>query len=144
MFTGTIPILSMILINILILKALRQLRIRIQPINNTRQIRQRDIQFMKLMMVEVIVFIICTTTHLLMLLYTEISNSIILNKTNERKPIETFLNFITMSVLLYMNYNTMFFVPSFTSKTYRVEIKEFILKIIKKSREITQSQANSI
>ncbi|CAF1105006.1 unnamed protein product [Adineta steineri] len=142
MFTGTIPILSMILINILIMKALRQLRTRIQPINNTRQIRQRDIQFMKLMMIEVIVFIICTTTHPLMFLYTNISNSIILNKTNERKQIETFLSFITMSVLLYMNYNTMFFVHSFTSKTYRMEVKEFILKIIRKSREIEPTQVD--
>ncbi|CAF1391909.1 unnamed protein product [Adineta steineri] len=142
--TGTIPILSMILINILIKKALRQLRTRIQPIDNTRQIRQRDIQFIKLMMVEVIVFIICTATYPLMFLYTNISNSIILNKTNERKQIETFLSFITMSVLLYMNYNTMFFVHSFTSKTYRMEVKEFILKIIRKSREIAQNQVDSV
>jgi hypothetical protein len=85
------------------------------------------------------IYIFCTFTYPLMLIYTNITNNMIRNKTAERKEIESFINFITMSLLLYLNYNTTFYVPILTAKTYRTEVKQWILKLIGKSREIEQN-----
>ncbi|CAF1048877.1 unnamed protein product [Adineta steineri] len=141
-FIGIIPISTLVTISILLIKTLRHLHSHVQP-NDTRRMKRRDIQFMKLALAEVIVFVFCTASHPIMLLYTTISNSIILNKSAERKQIEAFASFITQSVLLYMNYNILFLVHASTSKTYRMEVKECILKIIGKLRGIKQNQGNA-
>ncbi len=137
-FTGSIPIVTMISISILLMKDLRQLRSRVRPVDYTRRVNRRDIKFIKLVFVEVIVYILCTFAHPLTLIYTQITNTTVLNKSAERKQIESFINFITMSLLLYLNYNTTFYVHILTSKVYRMEVKQLILKLIKKSREIEQ------
>jgi len=142
-FTGTIPILSMISIGILMMNNLRQLRSRIRPSDNTRRLNRRDIKLIKLVLVEVIVYIFCTSTYPLMLIYMSITNNMALNKTAEQKQIESFINYITMSLLLYLNYNTTFYVHILTSKTYRMEVKQLILNLIRKSREIVQSRENA-
>jgi hypothetical protein len=143
-FTGLIPISAMIFFGIMLLNALRQSRFRVQPLENTRRLNRRDINLMKLVLAEVIVYIICTFGYPLMYLYLNITNGIILDKSTERKQIESFINFITMAFLLYLNYNTTFYIHICTSKTYRIEVKQFILKIIKKTRNIEQIEENEL
>ena len=143
-FTGTIPISIMISCSILMMKALRQLRSRVRPLDNTTRLNRRDINLMKLVLVEVVVYIMCTLTYPLMFIYTNITNNMNLNKSSERKQIELFINFITMSLLLYLNYNTTFYIHIFTSKTYRTDVKQLILKMVRKSREIGQTQEHAL
>jgi len=139
-FTGTIPISTMISLSILLMNALRQVRSRVQPLNSTRGLNRRDIKLMRLVLVEVVVYTLCTFTHPFMSIYTNITNSIVLNKTAERKQIESFISFITMSLLLYLNYNTTFYVHILTLKTYRTEVKQLTLKLMGKLKQIKQTQ----
>jgi hypothetical protein len=139
-FTGTIPIVAMTSISILTRNALREMRFRVRPFDDTRGLNRRDIKLMKLVIVQVIVYILCTFTHPLTLIYTQITNSTVLNKSAERKQIESFIDFITMSLLLYLNYNTTFYVHILASKAYRMEVKQLILKLIEKLRGIEQNQ----
>ena len=64
-----------------------------------------------------------------------LTNSIVLNKSAERRQIESFMNFITMSLLLYLNYNTTFYIHILTSTAYRSEVKQLVLKLLRKKKE---------
>ncbi|CAF1035875.1 unnamed protein product [Rotaria sordida] len=139
-FTGIIPISVMIIFGILLTKALRQVRSRIQPLNGYNRLNARDMKLIKLVLTEVIIYILCTLTYPLMTIYMTVTNSTTLNKTIQRKQIESFINFITMSLLLYLNYNTTFYVHFLTSKAYRNEVKQFLFKLIRKSNELPQNQ----
>ncbi|CAF3904313.1 unnamed protein product [Rotaria sordida] len=139
-FTGIIPISVMIIFGILLTKALRQVRTRIQPLNGYNRLNARDMKLIKLVLTEVIIYILCTLTYPLMTIYMTVTNSTTLNKTIQRKQIESFINFITMSLLLYLNYNTTFYVHFLTSKAYRNEVKQFLFKLIRKSNELPQNQ----
>ena len=143
-FTGIIPISTMTVLSILLLKSFRQLRTRVQPFDNTTQMRPRDIKLMKLVLVEMIVYILCTFSNPVVTIYTQITNSIVPNKSAEQKQIEAFVNFITLSVFIYLNYNTTFYVHILTSKTYRKEVKQLVLKLIGRPRVIQQTQESTL
>ncbi|CAF1537036.1 unnamed protein product [Rotaria sordida] len=130
----------MIIFGILLTKALRQVRSRIQPLNGYNRLNARDMKLIKLVLTEVIIYISCTLTYPLMTIYMTVTNSTTLNKTIQRKQIESFINFITMSLLLYLNYNTTFYVHFLTSKAYRNEVKQFLFKLIRKSNQLPQNQ----
>ncbi|CAF1225310.1 unnamed protein product [Adineta steineri] len=127
-FTGFIPIVSMISFGILLGKSLKSLHAQIQPLNSCHRLNRRDISLIKLVLVEIIVYIICTALYPPMTVYTQITSSMASSKTAERKQIETFINFIIMSFLLYLNYNTTFYVHLITSKSFRNQVKDLILK----------------
>jgi hypothetical protein len=139
---GTIPISVMIYFSILMLNALRQLRSRGGTVDNTRRLNRRDINLTKLILVEVIVYILCPFGYPLTIIYMTTTNSIVLDKTAERRQIELFISFVTVSLLVYLNYNSIFYVHFCTPKTYRTEIEQLILKLIRKSRGIGQTQDN--
>jgi hypothetical protein len=143
-FTGIIPISTMISVSILLMNTLRQIRSRVRPLGNTRRLNRRDTRFMKLVLVEVVVYILFTFTYPFMSIYTNITDNIGLVKSAERIQIESFISFITMSLLLYLNYNATFYVHIFTSKTYRAEVKQLILKLMGKFREIQQAQVAAV
>jgi hypothetical protein len=129
---------------ILLLNTLRQSRFRVQPFENTRRLNQRDMNLMKLVLIEMIVYIVCTINYPLVSIYTQITNNMGLDKSADRKQIESFVNFIAMSVLLYLNYNTTFYVHICTSKSYRTEVKSVVLKSIGKLRENEQTQDHAL
>ena len=59
--TGIIPILTITGISIKLINNLRQIRSRVRPFNdNSRQLNRRDIKLIKLVLVEVFVYILCT------------------------------------------------------------------------------------
>jgi hypothetical protein len=138
--TGIIPILLMTSFFILLLNALRRSRFRVQALENTGRLNQRDMNLMKLVLVEVIAYVLCTINNPLTLIYLNITNNMGLNKSADRKQIESFISFITGSLLLYLSYNTPFYVHICISKSYRTEMKHLILKLIGKSRGIEQTQ----
>ncbi len=74
-----------------------------------------------------------------------VTNTTIPDKTAERRQIESFTSFITLSFFLYLNYNTTFYVHICTSKMYRTEVKQLILKLIRKTRrDIEQTDGNAL
>jgi hypothetical protein len=125
---GTIPTSSMIVFGLLLMIKLRKLRSRVQPFGTNFHLRRFDSSLGKFILVEVIVSIVCTFSHPLMTFYLTLTNYIIPNKSSERLQIESFVNFITMSLLLYLNYSTTFYVYFFTSKSFRKSVKQLILK----------------
>jgi hypothetical protein len=143
-FTGIIPVSVMASFFILLLNTLRQSRFRVQPFENTRRLNQRDMNLMKLVLIEMIVYIVCTINYPLVSIYMQITNNMGLDKSADRKQIESFVNFIAMSVLLYLNYNTTFYVHICTSKSYRTEVKSVVLKSIGKLRENEQTQDHAL
>ncbi len=143
-FTGLIPILSMIIFAILLVKNLHRPRSQVQPFNTNHRLNRRDISLIKLVLMEVIVYIICTLLYPPMTIYTQITAYTAPNKNAERKQIESFINFIIMSLLLYLNYNTTFYVHIITSKVFRNEVKNFIIKCIHKLSKNTENQHNTL
>jgi hypothetical protein len=61
-FTGLIPILSMIIFAILLVKNLHRPRSQVQPFNTNHRLNRRDISLIKLVLMEVIVYIIWYTS----------------------------------------------------------------------------------
>lgn len=138
-FVGIIPILSMILLSIPLMKNLRQIRSRVHIQGAGRQLQRRDVKLMKIVLVEMVVYMLCSIGHPLMLIYLNIINNLGIPKSTEQRQIESFMNFITMSLLLYLSYNTPFYVHFFTSKTYRDEIKQSIMELFNERRTIKRN-----
>ncbi|UJR13065.1 hypothetical protein I4U23_000090 [Adineta vaga] len=134
-----LPLLMMIVFGILLIKNLRELRVRIQPLtnhnnnnNNTSRLNIRDASLMRLVLSEVLVYVFCTFMWPILQIYVQATASMSSSKSAERKQIESFLTFIIQSVLLYLIYNSMFYVHIITSKAFRNEIKQLILVYIRK------------
>jgi hypothetical protein len=143
-FTGLIPIILLISFGVLLVKSLRRLRLQVHSLNSTNRLNKRDISLVKLILVEVVVYIVCTITYPAMTIYTQVTSYMASSETAERKQIESFINFITMSLLLYMNYNTTFYAHFLTSKAFRNEAKQLILKCIGRSQRNAQNQQHGL
>lgn len=102
--------------------------------NNNRRMNRKDLKLMKLVLVEVLVYILCTFIHPIVLIYTSISNGIVLNKSQARKQIEAFITFIALSLLFYLNFNTTFYVHFFIFKSFRIEVKQLLMKLKRQLR----------
>ena len=64
--TGIIPVVSMTLISIPLMRNLRQIRSRIQPENNNGHLNRRDVNLMKIVLAEAIVYVFCSIENPLM------------------------------------------------------------------------------
>ena len=142
--TGIIPITLMITFGLLLLKNLRQSRSRVGTDNNTVALRERDASLLKLVLMEVAVYIICTITYPSMVVYNQVTASITASKSADRRQIESFLNFLTNSFLLYLNYNTTFYVHLATSQAFRKEVKKFTLSCATKLTKKPNNTTNQI
>ncbi|CAF1146129.1 unnamed protein product [Adineta steineri] len=143
-FTGLIPIILMISFSVMLVKNLHRLRSQVQSIHGTHRLSRRDVSLMKLILVEVIVYIICTIMYPSMTIYTQVTSYMTSNKSAQQKGIESFINFITMSLLLYLNYNTTFYVHVITSKAFRNEVKQLLLKCIRRSPNNLTNQQHGV
>ena len=126
----------MIIFGILLWKNLKTIRIRVQPIqqtNNPQQqhLHKRDINLMRFILVEVIVTNILSFSYPIDSLYTVLARNIP-DKSQERTEIEGFASFISLSLLFYLNYCTMFYLYVIMSKSFRREIKQLFLKYVKR------------
>ena len=140
--TGLIPIFSMITFGLLLLKNLPRSRLLVHPANSINQLNRRDVSFIKLVLIEIIIYIICTLTYPAMTIYIQVTSYMQSSKSVERRQIESFINYITMSLLLYLNYSTTFYVHLMTSKTFRNEVKQLILRCMGKAERNFETQQN--
>ena len=126
----------MIIFGILLRKHLKTIRIRVQPIqqtNNPQQqhLHKRDINLMRFILIEVIVTNILSFSYPIDSLYTVLARNIP-DKSQERTEIEGFASYISLSLLFYLNYCTMFYLYVIMSKSFRREIKQLFLKYVKR------------
>lgn len=141
-FTGLIPIFLMIFFAILLVKRIRRSLSQVQPLNTNNRLHRREVFLIKVVLVEIVVYIVCTFMYPPVTVYLQVTSSITPSKTAERQQIESFVNFIFMSLLLYLNYNTAFYIHISTSKIFRNEVKQFVLKCIRNSRQHAQNRAD--
>jgi hypothetical protein len=134
-FSSIIPVIIMISFGVLIMRELRQLNSRIQPFGAPRRLNRHNIILVKLVLVEIVVYILLNIANPLTLIYTNTTSNMGLIKSAERRQIESFISFVALSVLLYLNYNTTFYVQFMTSKTYRMEVKRLLWKLMRKEEE---------
>ncbi|CAF1272327.1 unnamed protein product [Rotaria sp. Silwood1] len=132
-FTGILPPLLMIICSILVMKTLRNLRSRVQPKREDREknrsiniIRKRDRDLMKMIFTEVMFYVVTTIPYSIYLIYKVITDSLI--KSQQRKQIETFINYMVQSFILYFNTAVPFYIYIATSPTFRRELKRVLIK----------------
>ncbi len=121
----------MSLFDFLILLNMKRLRARVLSLNGTltvasEQRKTRDIDLIKMVLTEVMVYRILTSTYPLVFLYTTITANIT-NKSATRLQVESFISFISNAFLQYLNSGSCFFICMATSRTFRSEVKKLIL-----------------
>ncbi|CAF2517097.1 unnamed protein product [Rotaria sp. Silwood2] len=132
-FTGILPPLLMIIFSVLVMKTLRKLRSRVQPKRGNRGnsqsinvIRKRDRDLMKMIFTEVMFYVITTMPYSIYLIYKVITDSLI--KSQQQKQIETFINYMVQSFMLYFNTAASFYIYIATSPAFRRELKKVFIK----------------
>jgi len=129
-FAGILPPLAMIISSLLILYNLKNIRTRIQPINtkskNTNLTRKRDRDYMRMLLVEILIYILTTIPFTVVVFYTTILQLQTLNYNYNQSQI--FLIYMTRSFLLYLNNSLPFWIYIIMSKSFRNEFKDLIIK----------------
>jgi hypothetical protein len=118
---GTISPILMILFSLLTLWNLKRLRQCIGPINQNLHLHKRDFQLIKMLLTQIIVYLVTTGLYPISLLYTALTQYI--HKSSERIVIENLITFQTNNFLFYLNNVAPFFTYYFTSKTFRGKVK---------------------
>lgn len=142
---GVHPTALMILFGLLLRKNLQQSRSRLHP--ETRQaanvivnvLRKRDKNLIALVFTEIFLTFICTFPYASYAIYTALTNNIP-DKSIERQQIEAFMYFFTVSFLLYLGYATTFYGYMTTSKSFRREVKNMILKLISRTPTVINQE----
>ena len=129
----------MIFFGCLTVRNMKRLRARILPVNGTltgafQQRKRRDIDLLKMVLTEAMVYLILTSAYPFMFLYTTATANI--TKSTTRLQIESFISFMSNSFLQYLNTGSCFFIYISTSRTFRSEVKKLILS---RGRENTNS-----
>ena len=128
-FAGVLPPFLIIVFSVLVMRNLSQMRARIQPTRDnqpTSMLNKRDRDLIKMVLIEVIIYITSTTPFSAFLVYKFISDSSI--KSKERKQIESFINYMTQSFIMYFNTALPFYIYAFTSPSFRRQCKRVIVK----------------
>jgi hypothetical protein len=121
----------MSLFGFLTLRNMKRLRARVLPLNGiftaaSEQRKRRDIDLLKMILTEVMVYIMLTSAYPLVFLYTTITANIT-NKSATRLQIESFISFMSNAFLQYLNSGSCFFICMATSRIFRSEVKKLIL-----------------
>lgn len=125
------PLCLMSLFGFLTLRNMKRLRARVLPVNGTftvasEQRKRRDMDLLKMVLTEVMVYLILTSAYPLVFLYTTITANIT-NKSGTRLQIESFISFMSNAFLQYLNSGSCFFLYMVISRTFRSEVKKLIL-----------------
>jgi hypothetical protein len=107
------PLCLMSLFGFLTLRNMKRLRARILPLNGTftvvsEQRKRRDIDLLKMVLTEVMVYLMLTSAYPLVFLYTTITANIT-NKSATRLQVESFVSFMSNAFLQYLNSASCFF-----------------------------------
>ncbi|CAF1540080.1 unnamed protein product [Adineta ricciae] len=128
-FAGVLPPLLIVFFSLLVMKNLKQMRARIKPtdmnvplnhpgMNNTLHKRDRDL--LKMVLVEVLFYVLSTLPFSIYLVYNMITSSA--TKSKDRKQIESFINYMTQSFLIRQTRKLLWRVYAFgTGKPMRKE-----------------------
>ncbi|CAF1228092.1 unnamed protein product [Adineta ricciae] len=130
---GIIPLLGMIIFGLLMLKNLRNVRSRVQP-NSTvgvsaPRIHKRDRDMTKMLLIEIVGYIITISPFAINLLYQSATQTI--TKSVDQQLIESFSTYFNGTFLIYMNNSFSFWIYICVSRTFRSEVKNLCLKCCK-------------
>jgi len=146
-FAGILPPLLITIFSILVMRILKQLRRRVQPTggnnesgSSTNTIRKRDRDLIKMVFIEVMFYVISTLPFSIYLVYNLITTN--LTKTKERQQIESFINYLFQSFIMYFNTALPFYIYISTSPSFRRQCKTVIIKFYAfiMRKEIRQDQ----
>ncbi|CAF0972517.1 unnamed protein product [Rotaria sordida] len=118
---GVAPPLLMIIFSLITLRNIRLAHRRIRPALTFTGMHQRDYQLTRMLVSEVVVYILSTLPFPFNSLYNTVTISIA--KSVDRQIIEAFINFITGTFLIFINPSSTFYIYLTTSKTFRSEVK---------------------
>jgi hypothetical protein len=133
-FAGIVPPMLIIIFTILVIKNLTKVRNRVQPFvtrnsitGNEIVLRKRDRDLIKMVFIEVIFYVISTMPFSIYLIYKIMTDYSI--KSVERQQIESFLNYLTQSFLMYLNTALPFYIYILTSTSFRKNTKFIFIRI---------------
>jgi hypothetical protein len=149
-FAGILPPLLIIIFSLLVMRILKQLRRRVQPTAGNNEggssrnpIRKRDRDLIKMVFIEVMFYVISTLPFSIYLVYNLITSNIIKNK--ERQQIESFINYLFQSFIMYFNTALPFYIYISTSPSFRRQCKMVIIRFYAfiMGKEMRQDQDGS-
>ncbi|CAF1528709.1 unnamed protein product [Rotaria sp. Silwood1] len=130
---GILPPLLIIIFTLLVMKSLKQLRSRVQPIREDREnkqsiniVQKRDRDLINMVFIEVMFYVVSTMPFSIYLIYKMVTDDLI--KSRERKQIESFINYILQSFIMYLNTALPFYIYISTSSSFRRELKRIFIK----------------
>lgn len=108
---------------------IRKSQLRIHPVNgqgnNLNRIKKRDVQLVKMLIAEVIVYVFTSTSFPIFNIYSVITDNI--SKTSSQLAIENFVAFFGPNFLVLINPCTTFYVNLCASQSFRNVCKHLIL-----------------
>jgi hypothetical protein len=150
-FAGIFPPLVIIIFSLLLMRNLKRMRTHIQSVkpNGERNscsiniLRKRDRDLMKMVLIEVMIYLITTMPFSIYLIYKMLTNNSI--KSLNRIEIELFFNYLTQSFLMYLNTALSFYIYICTSSSFKREFEKLIQLIKrKKSKTILANEEQNI
>ncbi|CAF1482246.1 unnamed protein product [Adineta ricciae] len=133
-FAGTLPPFLIMLFSLLVMRNLKQMRARITPSGENvsqhhpvaNKLRKRDRDLLKMVLVEVLFYVLSTLPFSIFLVYKMITDDWV--KSKERKQIETFINYMAQSFMMYFNTALPFYIYIFTSASFRKQTMGIFVK----------------
>lgn len=127
---GIVPLLCMIIFGLLMAKNLKNIRTRVRPSVNLgpaiHHARKRDRDMFKMLLVEIICYITTTAPLAVNLIYQSATQTAM--KSIEQQRIESFITYLTGAFLLYFNNSLSFWTYIITSRSFRLEFKNLLIK----------------
>ena len=126
------PLTSMITFGVLMIRSLKQIRMRVVPISDTDvsttapTLRKRDRDLMTMLAIELFLYVITTIPVTIALVYKTTTESHV--KSSKRRDIESFVLYVTRLFLLYLNNSLSFWIYVSTSKSFRLECRNLLVK----------------
>jgi hypothetical protein len=133
---GLIPPIILSIFGYLTYHHMKQLRVRVQPIENGTingniPIRRRDRELLIIVLSEVFVYIVTTSLYPLIILELMISQYVIPNKSFQYLEIEFFIINIAV-LLLCVNSAAPFYIYLMSSKSFQRDFKRLIINVYRK------------
>ena len=129
-FIGVVPPVAMMILGYMIVVNLKWIRTRFQS-NTGRNatqdlIRKRDQYLVRITLVDVTVYLFTTAPYTIVMVYLTATASI--DKSIERKRIESFTKYLSQSFLVYLNDVLPFWIYFLVSRPFRQRLKHSMMK----------------
>jgi hypothetical protein len=127
---GVLPLVSITVLALLMLNNLKNIRTRVQPVTSSgppvSSLRRRDRDMMRMLLIEIMCDISTAAPLTINLIYKAATQAVI--KSNEQQRIESFINYMTGTFLIYFNKSLSFWIYIVTSRSFRFEFKSLFIK----------------